>query len=47
MTMTVGHTILAIPGVGGVRFEDVFRVTPDGGVALHPYPIDWEIPVLP
>jgi Xaa-Pro aminopeptidase len=47
MTMTIGHTILAVPGVGGVRFEDVFRVTPDGGEALHPYPIDWEIPVLP
>lgn len=47
MTMTIGHTILAIPGVGGARFEDVFRVAPDGGEALHPYPIDWEIPVLP
>ncbi len=40
MTVTVGHTVLAIPGVGGVRFEDVFLVTPDGGRVLHEYPID-------
>jgi Xaa-Pro aminopeptidase len=40
MTMTIGHTILAIPDVGGARFEDVYLVTPDGGEALHPYPID-------
>ena len=31
MVMTIGHTILAIPGYGGVRFEDVYRVTPEGG----------------
>lgn len=43
MTMTIGHTILALPGQGGVRFEDVYRVTEGGGVALAPYPID---PVL-
>lgn len=43
MTMTIGHTILALPGRGGVRFEDVYRVTEGGGVALAPYPID---PVL-
>jgi Xaa-Pro dipeptidase len=40
MTVTVGHTILAIPGIGGVRFEDVCRVTASGGEILHPYPID-------
>lgn len=40
MTVTVGHTILAIPGVCGVRFEDVFLVTPEGGEILHPYPIE-------
>ena len=39
MTVTIGHTVLAIPGFGGVRFEDVYRVTPDGGVALSPYPV--------
>lgn len=45
MTVTVGHTVLAVPGVGGVRFEDVCRVTPDGGQLLHPYPRDWQVPV--
>jgi Xaa-Pro dipeptidase len=40
MTVTIGHTILAIPGFGGVRHEDVYRVTPTGGEILAPYPID-------
>jgi len=40
MTMTIGHTVLAIPGFGGVRHEDAYRVTASGGVLLHPYPID-------
>jgi Xaa-Pro aminopeptidase len=40
MTVTIGHTILAIPGFGGVRHEDVYRVTPEGGAILLPYPID-------
>ncbi len=44
MVMTIGHTVLAIPGVGGVRHEDSYRVTPSGGVPLCPYPID---PVVP
>jgi Xaa-Pro aminopeptidase len=43
MTVTVGHTILAIPGIGGVRFEDVYRVTHDGGEALHDYPMDSQV----
>jgi Xaa-Pro dipeptidase len=44
MVMTIGHTVLAIPGFGGVRHEDAYRVTTSGGVLLHPYPID---PVVP
>lgn len=40
MTVTIGHPVLAIPGLGGVRFEDVYRVTPEGGELLAPYPID-------
>jgi Xaa-Pro aminopeptidase len=43
MTVTIGHTILAIPGYGGVRFEDVYRVTPDGGEILFDYPRDYLI----
>lgn len=43
MTVTVGHTVLAIPGVGGVRFEDIYRVTDNGGEVLHKYPYDYTI----
>jgi len=43
MVMTVGHTILAIPGYGGVRFEDVYRVTPDGGEILVDYSFEYQI----
>jgi len=39
MTVTIGHPVLAIPGFGGVRFEDVYRVTPSGVEILWPYPI--------
>jgi Xaa-Pro aminopeptidase len=39
MTVTIGHTILAIPGFGGVRHEDVYRVTPAAGEVLVLYPI--------
>jgi len=45
MTMTIGHTVLAIPGFGGVRHEDVYRVTSTGGEILAPYPIDPELTV--
>jgi Xaa-Pro dipeptidase len=38
MVMTIGHTILAIPGFGGVRFEDLYLVTPAGGELLFEYP---------
>jgi Xaa-Pro aminopeptidase len=40
MTMTIGHTVLAVPGYGGVRFEDIYRVTPGGGEVLTDYPIE-------
>jgi Xaa-Pro aminopeptidase len=43
MTVTIGHTVLAIPGFGGVRFEDVYRVGSAGATPLAEYPID---PVL-
>jgi Xaa-Pro aminopeptidase len=44
MAVTIGHTILAIPGFGGVRFEDIYRVTPQGGEILVDYPMDYSIP---
>jgi len=40
MTVTIGHPVLAIPGFGGARFEDVYRVTPEGGQILSPYPVE-------
>jgi Xaa-Pro aminopeptidase len=40
MTVTIGHTVLAIPGFGGVRFEDVYRVGATGSEILFDYPID-------
>ena len=40
MTVTIGHTVLAIPGFGGVRFEDVYRVGAEGQEILLDYPID-------
>ena len=45
MTMTIGHTVLAIPGFGGVRHEDVYRVTPTGAEVVWPYPIEPELTV--
>jgi len=41
MTVTVGHTVLAIPGFGGVRCEDIYRVTDEGGEVLFDYPFDY------
>ncbi len=39
MTVTIGHTILAIPGFGGVRFEDIYQITSDGCRILYDYPL--------
>jgi Xaa-Pro aminopeptidase len=44
MTLTIGHTILAVPGVGGVRNEDVYLVSPDGAEMLVDYATDWIVP---
>jgi Xaa-Pro dipeptidase len=44
MTVTIGHPVLAIPGFGGARFEDVYRLTAEGPSPLIEYPID---PILP
>ena len=44
MTVTIGHPVLAIPGFGGVRFEDVYRLTSDGPQPLSEYPIDPLVP---
>jgi Xaa-Pro dipeptidase len=44
MTVTIGHPVLAIPGFGGVRFEDVYRLGPSGPEILFDYPIE---PIVP
>ena len=44
MTVTIGHPVLAIPGFGGVRFEDVYRVGASGPEILVDYPIE---PIIP
>jgi Xaa-Pro aminopeptidase len=46
MTVTIGHTILAIPGIGGVRTEDVYRLTNAGPVPLFEYPSDSVVTTL-
>ncbi len=43
MVMTIGHTILAIPGFGGVRFEDLYLVTKKGGEILYEYPMNYVV----
>ena len=40
MAVTIGHTVLAIPGFGGVRFEDIYRLAASGPEILVDYPID-------
>jgi Xaa-Pro aminopeptidase len=37
MTVTLGHSVLAVPGIGGVRFEDTFHLTDSGPVPLTRY----------
>ena len=38
MVLTVGHSILSMPGVGGVRFEDVYVISRDSNEWLTQYP---------
>jgi len=34
MTISIGHSILSIPGIGGARVKDVFLITEDGAKNL-------------
>ncbi len=36
MTVSIGHAVLAVPGVGGFRIEDVVRITEGGCEVLTP-----------
>ena len=44
MTLTVGHSVLSVPGVGGVRLEDTFYLSSDGPVALSHFPRELTLP---
>lgn len=41
MTLTVGHSVLSVPGVGGVRLEDTFHISAQGVVPLTDFPTEW------
>ncbi len=45
MTLTAGHPVLSVPGIGGVRLEDTFSITADGPVALTDFPQELELPI--
>ncbi len=38
MAITVGHSILAVPGIGGVRVEDTGRVGHSGWEPITDFP---------
>jgi Xaa-Pro aminopeptidase len=40
MTLTVGHRVLAVPRVGGVRLEDTFRISVEGVEPLTEFPVE-------
>ena len=45
MTLTVGHSVLSVPGVGGVRIEDTFLLQEEGAERLTLCDLDFELPV--
>jgi Xaa-Pro dipeptidase len=45
MVLTIGHTVLSVPGLGGVRFEDTYHVAPQGLVLLTGFPTELEVQV--
>jgi Xaa-Pro aminopeptidase len=40
MALTAGHSVLSVPGLGGVRIEDTFHISADGPVPLTDYPVE-------
>ena len=45
MTLTVGHSVLSVPGVGGIRIEDTFLLKEDGVERLTKCDLDFELPL--
>ena len=44
MTLTVGHSVLSVPGVGGVRIEDTFLLREDSVERLTEYDPEFVLP---
>jgi Xaa-Pro dipeptidase len=44
MTLTVGHSVLSVPGIGGMRLEDTFYVSSDGPTSLTDLPAELTLP---
>ena len=45
MTLTVGHSVLSVPGAGGVRIEDTFLLKAEGPDQMTVCDLGFEIPV--
>lgn len=43
MTLTVGHSVLSVPGIGGVRLEDTFWVSGEGTVPFTNFPLELKL----
>lgn len=43
MTITVGHSVLSVPNIGGVRLEDTFHLTETGLIPLTSAPKNLEV----
>ena len=47
MTLTVGHSVLSVPGVGGVRLEDTFHLKNGHPQPLTACDLPFELPITP
>ena len=45
MTLTVGHSVMSVPGIGGVRIEDTFFLKEDGVERLTLSDLDFVLPM--
>jgi Xaa-Pro aminopeptidase len=43
MTITAGHSVLSVPGIGGVRIEDTLHLTEQGAIPLTSFSKTLEI----
>jgi len=45
MVLTVGHSVLSVPGVGGVRLEDTYHVSSTAPVPVTSFPVGLSVEV--